>query len=178
MIYNVAQLLKAPLGADLRQAIAGTIHLNSEEATVVSPVEGEVRFQHTNQGVLASGEFIVTVRMQCVRCLEMVDIPLTVPFSEMFIPTLDIVSGRPMPPITEEQGFPIDARHHLDLTELIRQQVILALPAQPICREECAGLCPTCGMNLNQNPGHAHAEVDNRWEALVNLTLEDVPEQN
>lgn len=178
MLYNVAQLLKAPMGADLRQPIAGTVQLDSDDATVVSPVAGEARFQHTNQGVLASGEFAVTVRMPCVRCLEMVEIPLTVPFSEMFIPTLDVVTGRPLPPITEEQGFPIDARHHLDLTELMRQQIILVLPTQPLCRADCAGLCTICGVNLNQNPGHAHAEVDNRWEALVNLTLNDLPDQN
>ena len=177
MIYNVAQLLKATPGSDLRQPVEGTLVLDSDDALLVGPVTGEVRFQRTNVGVLASGNVDVIVRLQCVRCLEEFDQPLQVPFSEMFLPTIEVLTGHPLPPITEEQGFPIDARHHLDLSELLRQQVILTLPDRPLCKEDCAGLCPVCGGNRNVKPCDCEVQADLRWSALAQLSL-DVPEMN
>lgn len=174
MLYNVAQLLKAGVGTDLRQPIEGTIDLESTEVESIAPIDGEVRFQRTNVGILATGAFESRVRMQCIRCLEPVDEDITVSFDEMYLPTIEVNTGRPMPPITEELGFAIDARHHLDLAEMIRQQVILALPMQPLCREDCAGICPICGGNRNFNPCNCEAEADARWVELARLSLDDL----
>jgi len=178
MIYNVAQLLKAPVGSDLRQDIDGEVKLDDPTAATVGPVTGEVRFQHTNQGILASGTAEATVRIQCVRCLEDFEQPLEVEFSEMFLPTIEVLTGKPMPPITEDQGFPIDARHHLDLTELLRQQIILNLPDQPLCREDCLGLCAICGGNRNVRACDCETQEDLRWSALSQISLDDLPSEN
>lgn len=178
MLYNLAQLLKAPVGSDQRQSIEGAIDLHDPDATVVAPVTGEVRFQRTNQGILATGTAATIVRLQCVRCLEDYEQPLNFEFSEMYLPTIEVLSGRPMPPVSEEQGFPIDARHHLDLTEMLRQQIILNLPDQPLCREDCAGICPICGNNRNLNPCHCEVQEDQRWTALTHLALDDMPSEN
>jgi uncharacterized protein len=178
MLYNVAQLLKAPVGSDLRQAVEGSIDLQDDSAHVIGPVAGEVRFQRTNLGILASGEIAVTVQLQCVRCLEEFEQPLQVPFSEMFLPTIEVVSGHPLPDVTEEQGFPIDAHHHLDLTELLRQQIIVTLPDQPLCQPNCAGICPVCGNNRNLHPCDCESQEDLRWSALARLSLAEQPEMN
>jgi len=178
MLYNVAQLLKAPVGSDLRQTIAGKIDLRDADVVVVAPVTGEVRFQRTNQGILATGAADTVVRLQCVRCLEDFEQPLHIKFSEMFLPTVEVLSGHPMPPITDDLGFPIDARHHLDLTEMLRQQIILDLPDQPLCRADCAGICPVCGNNRNVTPCTCETQEDQRWAALTHLTLDDVPSEN
>lgn len=178
MQYNIAQLLKAPVGSDLRQPIAGEVDLEDPTAQTVAPVTGEVRFQRTNQGILASGTADTVVRLQCVRCLEAFEQPVHVDFAEMFLPTIEVLSGRPMPAVTEDQGFAIDAHHQLDLTEMLRQQFILNLPDQPLCRADCAGLCPVCGNNRNITPCTCETEADARWSALAHLSLDDLPSEN
>ncbi len=177
MLYNVAQLLKAPVGADMRGPIDDAVDLESDEAALIGSVSGDVRLQRTNQGVLATGACEATIRLECVRCLEPFDLPLHVDFAEMFQPTIDVVTGQALPHIDEDQAFPIDARHHLDLSEAIRQQVILALPMQPVCRPDCAGLCSICGGNRNLRHCDCEARDDARWSALAHLTL-DLPEES
>jgi uncharacterized protein len=173
MIYNVAQLLKAPVGTDIRAPIEGTLRMDDENITLLGPVEGDVRLQRTNQGVLASGTCDVTVRLDCARCLEPFDLPLHLPFAEVYLPTIDVVTGHPLPQIgPDEQAFPIDAHHQLNLSEAIRQQIVLALPMQPLCRADCAGLCPICGGNRNLRPCDCATRDDSRWEALAHLQLD------
>jgi uncharacterized protein len=178
MQYNVAQLLKAPVGSDMRQPFAGAVDLEDANTQTVAPVAGEVRLQRTNQGILASGTAATTVRLQCVRCLEEFEQPVQVDFAEMFLPTIEVFSGRPMPTVTEEQGFAIDAHHHLDLTEMLRQHIILNLPDQPLCRADCQGLCPICGGNRNLIPCDCETEAETRWSALAHLSLDELPSEN
>lgn len=170
MLYNVSTLLKSPGGTDLRQPIEGTVALAESEAQLVSPVTGDVRFQRTNQGILASGTFTVTARLECGRCLEAFDLPMRVAFTEMYLPTIDILTGNPLPPVSEEDGFTIDARHHLDLSEAVRQQIILNLPSKPLCREDCQGLCAICGGNRNERPCDCEAREEARSGAFAALT--------
>lgn len=174
MLYNVATLLKAPVGADLRQPIEGLIAIESADAAVVGLVTGEVRFQRANQGILAMGTFHTRLRLQCARCLDDVERDLDDQFSEMYYPTIDILSGLPLARVNTDQGFTIDAHHHLDLTEAIRQQIILDLPMQPLCRADCAGLCPICGGNRNEQPCDCEAREaaqDSPFAQLANLHL-------
>ena len=95
---------------------------------------------------------------------------LTLDIEEEYFPTTDMVSGAPLA-LPEEPGyFTIDEHHVLDLTEALRQYALLAIPMRPLCREDCAGLCPTCGHNLNQGAcGCSHREIDPRWAKLSKL---------
>ena len=172
MLYNVAQLLKSPVGADLRAPIEGTLSLNSDDITLVAPVTGHVRLQRTNQGIIADGTLTTTVQLQCVRCLDTFTLPLEVPFSEVYLPTIDVVTGQPLPNANEDDVFPIDEHHHLDLSEPFRQQIILAVPMQPLCSETCAGLCPVCGNNRNTDPCTCEAQDATLWSALADLKLD------
>ena len=62
----------------------------------------------------------------------------------------------------------------LDVTDWAREAVALQFPTQVLCREDCRGLCPQCGVNLNEHPDHAHEQpTDSRWDALKDLALED-----
>ena len=75
--------------------------------------------------------------------------------------------------LPDEPGcFTIDEHHILDLTEAVRQYALLALPMKPLCRQDCAGLCPTCGHNLNQGGcGCPPQGPDPRWSGLNKLLL-------
>jgi uncharacterized protein len=67
----------------------------------------------------------------------------------------------------------VSADEQLDIHGWVRDAFALTLPAQVLCREDCAGLCPQCGVNLNDQPDHEHeAEPDPRWAALRDLKLE------
>jgi uncharacterized protein len=71
---------------------------------------------------------------------------------------------------TEEDATTIDEHHVLDLTEVVRQALFLAMPMNPICKDDCAGLCPQCGSNLNQEQCQCERDtVDPRLEVLRQL---------
>jgi uncharacterized protein len=89
---------------------------------------------------------------------------------EEYYPTIDLDTGAPLPAPEEETPFLIDQHHILDLREAVRQQLVLAEPMKPLCRDGCAGLCPTCGADRNAGPCTCPvADVDPRWAALTNL---------
>ena len=77
--------------------------------------------------------------------------------------------------LPDEPGvFTIDEHNILDLGEAIRQYSVMATPAKPLCKEDCAGLCPTCGANLNNGTcGCPPQPVDHRWDALRKLAVTD-----
>jgi uncharacterized protein len=73
----------------------------------------------------------------------------------------------------EEGAFTIDENQEIDLSEAVRQYMLLALPMKPLCREECAGLCPSCGHNLNLGPcGCPPSDIDPRFAPLTRLALD------
>jgi uncharacterized protein len=179
MIYNVAQLLKAPVGTSLRVDLdpADMLTLDDERVSLAGDVEGSVKLHRTNQGILADGAVSVPVRLQCDRCLDEYTMTATFPLREQFYPTIDVNTGVPLPDDPEELAFPIDHNHLLDLREAIRQNLLLALPMQSVCRDDCAGLCPQCGKSLNDGPCDCvPEEEDVRFEALRAL-LEDSAER-
>ena len=74
----------------------------------------------------------------------------------------------------DETAFTIDDHHQIDLREAIRQNLVLALPIQPLCREDCKGLCPECGRDLNVEPHTHETEArDERFAALRQLLEAD-----
>jgi len=169
MIYNVAQLMKAPVGTSLEYDIHEDEIQLDKDIQVIGPLLGHVRLRRTNQGLLVDGWVDLTLELSCNRCLKEFEQPMHVTFAEQFYPTVDVVSGLPLPPFDEEEIFPIDAHHLVDLTEAVRQNVLLALPMVTLCREDCQGLCPQCGHDLNLGPCECKPEVDTRFGVLEKL---------
>ncbi|HEY7782226.1 MAG TPA: YceD family protein [Ktedonobacterales bacterium] len=151
MIYNVAQLLKAPVGTAIRLDLdpEDGLILDEEHVRLVGDVAGQVRLHRTNQGILVDGTASAPVELQCDRCLEPFTTTITFPLREQFYPTIEVNTGVPLPATEDDLGFAIDPNHTLDSREAIRQNLLVALPIRAICREDCAGLCAQCGQNLN-----------------------------
>ena len=180
-IFNVAQLVKEPVGAtrngqidisliDLVPDLAQTgVDQDGPEPVLTGPV----RLMHTIDGVLVQGDLEGEITLQCARCLEPVSVPIEVPVEEIYRPTLDVVTGQPVQPEEEDQALWINEHHILDMTEVLRQDVLVALPVHVLCREDCKGLCPTCGKNLNEGPCDCSTEPDPRWATLRNLLNDD-----
>ncbi len=137
-IINVAQLLKAPVGSERYF----TVHLDRmtlDSDLEVSDVTASVRLLRTSNGILATGELRVTAHLTCVRCLTEFDGRYEETFEAEYWPTVDVLTGLPLPPPDDEDIFTIDKNHHLDLHELLRQFAILAIPVYPVCGPACPG---------------------------------------
>jgi uncharacterized protein len=168
MQINVSQLLREPIGStrDYQINEAADISGNGKE----SLVQGEARLLRTQRSILSECALSTDVELTCSRCLSKFHYPLKLKFEEEYLPTVDIVSGVPLPLSNEAGTFTIDEHHILDLTEAVRQYTLLAIPMKPLCHEDCAGLCPNCGRNLNQGRCDCPAStLDPRWSELRKL---------
>ncbi len=172
---NVAQLLKEPIGATRDyDVVAAVKDLVPEEVTDATPLRGHVHLLRTDRGILVEGQLTGSVVVPCSRCLGDVNAPVTVEVEDIFQPTVDVVRGTFIEVEEEDTALLIDEHHILDLNEVLRQNLLLAVPMQPLCRPDCAGLCPTCGENLNQGPCQCESvAIDPRWADLGSL-LADV----
>jgi uncharacterized protein len=169
MIFNVAQLLKAPVGTSLEEDINEEAIQLDKDLKVIGPLSGHVRMRRTNQCVLVDGWVDLTLELTCTRCLTEFKQPMQVILEERFYPTVDVVTGMPLPPTDEDEVFPIDDHHLLNLTEAVRQRVLLDIPMATLCKEDCAGLCAQCGHDLNLGPCECQPEVDERLSILKTL---------
>ena len=163
MYINVAQLLKEPVGSKRHYKVDELI---GKEGT--THVQGEVTLTHTNRSVLVQGTMTGKGKDVCSRCLEPAELSLNFTIEDEYFPSIDIVSGLPLPHYPDT--LMLDESHVLDLNEALNQYLVMAMPMKLLCRPDCAGLCPSCGQNLNKKscscPEHMS---DPRWSKLVNL---------
>jgi uncharacterized protein len=123
--------------------------------------ELELRLESVHEGILATGGGDTFAVGECSRCLDPVEIDVKVDFVELFAYSL-----------TNEDDFVVEDEK-IDLEQVIRDEVVPNLPSQPLCNEDCLGLCVECGEKLSDNPDHEHeGPVDPRWKALENFEKE------
>ncbi len=169
MEINVAQLLQSSIGTTRAYEVNEIIEMADGNGDG-PPVKGKVRLIRTNLTILVEGALSTEAELTCSRCLTTFTIPLSLHFEEEYSPTIDMLTGMPLPPPEDASAFTIDDHHILDLNEAIRQYTILAIPIKPLCRQDCAGICPQCGHNLNEGPCACPVqEIDPRWAKLTNM---------
>jgi len=138
-----------------------------------APLELEVRLESVMEGVLVTGTARASAKGECVRCLEPLDQEVDADFQEMFsYPDADDrgrVKAEPADDAEEDEDRLFLEDGLFDLEPVLRDAVVLALPMQPVCQEDCEGLCSECGVRLSDEPGHHHDAVDIRWAALQGL---------
>ena len=126
-----------------------------------SEIELELLLEAVMEGVLVSGSARTEVIGACARCLTELRRDLEVELQELY--------AYPESDAAEDEAGRIrgDA---IDLEPMLRDAVVLALPFRPLCTDDCAGLCPRCGVRLADDPDHRHDEEnDPRWAALATL---------
>lgn len=149
LAHNVAELLKSPPGSTRQVTIDEPSPRFGPELRITGPARGSARLLRAQDGILVRARFTTSVELECSRCLEPVERQVTVDVEEEFRPTVHIVTGALLD-VPEDEALRIDERHVLDLSEAARQYLETLLPLQPLCSPTCRGLCPVCGMNLNQ----------------------------
>jgi uncharacterized protein len=128
-----------------------------------SPVELDLRLEAVMEGVLVTGTATAALEGECVRCLEPITDDMSATFQELFV-----YDDHGTPEEDDEVSTLEDDL--LDLEPLLRDAVVLALPFQPLCEDDCPGLCTECGARLADDPEHGHeAATDPRWAGLTEL---------
>ena len=168
MRVSVSELLADRDGVRVL-AFAEPLPAPSEDIAFVGPVAGEIRLAGTAGGVSLRGRVRAAATCTCGACLRRFDLPLTVEVAEDYGPR----TGEPEEADAERELtardflVPVEQGDTIDVTEVVRQHVLLALPLAPRCRDDCPGLCPRCGADLNNGLcGCAADDVDPRLEAL------------
>lgn len=149
MQLNTAQLLKQGIGSTRSYEIDDNISFAEEEISECH-VRGDVNLIRTDKGILVKGSLEGHSQLMCSRCLTFYEHPLKFTMEEEFFPSIDVNRGVSLSPPEDSGAFMIDKHHMLDLSEAIRQYVLMDVPMKPLCRTDCGGLCPGCGANLNQ----------------------------
>lgn len=134
--------------------------LTDEDGLALAEVEGKVKISRTPQGLLVEGDFTGSTQLECVRCLSEYTQPLQWEFTELYAFTRDNIT---------DSGLLVPEDAHIDLQPLVRDFALLEIPIKPLCREDCQGLCPECGQNLNEKDCGHRPEPDSPFAALKDL---------
>lgn len=126
----------------------------------------DLRLESVSEGVLVSGSVSGPVEGECGRCLRTISDTVDVNIQELFAYEHSTTDET-----TEDDEVGRLRGDLIDLEPTVRDAVVLALPANPLCRQDCPGLCPECGAYWDDLPAdHSHQQVDPRWAALSDLT--------
>ncbi|MCA1632804.1 MAG: DUF177 domain-containing protein [Acidobacteria bacterium] len=151
------------------------LSLEDEYALLKGETHVSGRARRKRDEVSVSGEIKATVEVACDRCAGPVATALEVEFNAAFIPR-ERAAGVTENVELQEEDLALSYYEDgaVDVDELVREQILLALPLRQLCREECRGLCPTCGKDLNVGQCSCRQrEVDPRWAALADLKREE-----
>jgi uncharacterized protein len=132
-------------------------------------LELKLRLEAVMEGVLVSGTVSGVAVGECIRCLEEVRLALETSIAELFSYPENRVAE------DNDEDVRLVEEDLINLEPVLRDAVVLALPFQPVCREDCPGLCSECGARLADDPGHHHEIADPRWAALEGILTDGVP---
>lgn len=126
---------------------ANELHLASDTCIFPNPVAVSVTVQKTEEQAVAAGDAKTVVTATCVRCLE--EFPIAV--DEAFSAVVRVAPPKEVPTDTgDDEFFLVPVTEPVwDISDVVRQLVLLAIPDNPVCKDDCRGLCPGCGRNLN-----------------------------
>jgi uncharacterized protein len=173
VIINVAPLLKEPVGAQVEFHVGeDPIDERGDNAGLreagATSIAADIQATHTNPGAYLEGGADARVEVECSRCLRSFETPVHADFAEQYYQTIGVMNGEALsePP---RDSKTIGSDFKIDLTPLLREELILATPLAPLHAPDCKGLCTVCGRDLNTDP-HSHDDaIDARWARLEAL---------
>ena len=150
---------------------AEEVDLEDEGARLISAAAVSGKASRKGDEVRLRSEIQTELELLCDRCLTPARTPLAVEFDTSFIPReVEAAKDENVELAAEDLILSAYDGEAIDLDELVREQVLLALPSRRLCKEDCEGLCPKCGTDLNAGRCSCEqVEVDPRWSALAGL---------
>lgn len=151
----------------------GELELGDEQVRLMEGTRVEGSALRKDERVEVRGKLKGMMEADCDRCLAPVALPAEVEFEVSFLPRAveeESLTGGEREIRGDEPDFSFYEDGAVDVDELVREQLLLALPSRFRCGEDCKGLCPHCGADLNKESCACdHEEVDPRWNALAAL---------
>ncbi|MDQ3131713.1 MAG: DUF177 domain-containing protein [Acidobacteriota bacterium] len=146
------------------------IDLEGENAELKSPVNVEGKLTKRIAQADLEGEISTDIIIECSRCLQPIEKSLTFPFDVSYVAPEHYSQAKEVEIREDDLEVALFDGQNIDIKELVREQILLNLPTQEFCSEDCKGLCPKCGANRNLIDCNCEEkEVDPRWSALRNL---------
>jgi uncharacterized protein len=173
LVVNIARLGRRPGSMfAMHETVASPARIGLEMIGIASgaPLDLDLRIESVSEGVLVSGTLSAPITGECSRCLtpftERIDVDLT----ELFAYPDSLTEAT-----TEEDEVGRVVNDFVDLRQPIVDAVGLELPFSPVCRTDCPGLCPKCGVALaTAEPDHHHDDIDPRWAKLATMLGSDI----
>ena len=168
--YELDIVMSEKFGVDLISVPAGEV------------IEVDARLESVTEGILLSADVYTVAQGECIRCLDPLEIVIERKIQELYTYEPTNERGKKKKRSAEDlTSEDLDVADEfmmegdiLDLETPIRDAVVLSLPTNPVCSQDCLGLCPECGGKWADLPeDHAHEVIDARWASLEGLTLED-----
>ena len=169
--YELDIVVKEKFGVDLMSVPSGEV------------IEVDARLESVTEGVLLSADVYAVAQGECIRCLDPVEIVIERKIQELYNyePTNERGKKKKKSSTEDLTSEDLDVADEfmmdgdiLDLETPIRDAIVLSLPSNPLCSQDCLGLCPECGGKWADLPeDHAHEVIDARWARLGGLNLED-----
>ena len=150
-----------------RRYEAGRFALSGEEFRLTGPVHLVADVRRDGHKVRMTGHVEAALECDCSRCLEPFAVPVRAVIDSLFLPAADNSGDGEREVQEDDLGVSFYRDDQIDLGEVMREQFLLTVPMKPLCREACKGLCPVCGVNLNERDCGGHEGwVDPRLEGL------------
>jgi len=146
-----------------------------EKSPFSSVGDGRVtaHLQRLDDAIHVRGRLVLALGASCSRCLGAVAIAVDVPLQVTLFPAgAEPPAGSDGELSQEDLGVGTYHNKEIDLSQVVRDEVFLELPMSPICKETCAGLCPQCGTNRNEQQCSCAPESDARWSALEHVEVD------
>ena len=160
---NVGFLLNETIGYS-RDFVFKSPLLTLEADLEAHDFQSSIRLTRTGEGIFGQGDLTAKIHLECVRCLSAYDQYLTASLDELFV----------YPPSKSTEEFlTIQEDGYLDLNPIVREVLLLGIPIQPLCKEDCQGFCQICGANANETQcDHPDLNIDPRLEVLKTFKTE------
>ncbi len=146
------------------------LSLDDREARLIEPAAVHGRIRRSGNEVELSGELTASIEAPCGRCLKPVRLPIHAEFAERFVPAVSWRAEEQHELHEEDLNLAVFDGEIIDLDDVVREEILLALPGHTLCSEDCKGLCPTCGIDKNVSSCQCKSNlIDSRWNKLKEL---------
>jgi uncharacterized protein len=142
----------------------------ADEGKVTGTAHLEGELYRTNERAHLRGTITADVELDCTRCLASVGRHVSIPFEDVFVDATDEPKVKDLELDETDLDVDLIEGNEIDLTDVVREQILLDLPEQVLCKEDCKGLCPQCGADRNLIDCSCEEKtIDPRWAALKDL---------